>query len=64
MATGQVPATLTPEHRQTDFGTFLEQIERAYLWTTPAGLHRLVNHTGTHPITDDDLDLVRQLYAA
>jgi hypothetical protein len=35
-----------------------------YLWTTPTGLHRLVNHTGTHPITDDDLDLIRRIYAA
>jgi hypothetical protein len=34
-----------------------------YLWTTPTGLHRLVNHTGTHPITDDDLDLIRRLHA-
>ena len=35
-----------------------------YLWTTPHGLVRLVNHTGTHRITVDDVDLVRRLYAA
>ena len=35
-----------------------------YLWTTPHGLHRLVNHTGTHRITEDDLDLVRRIHAA
>jgi hypothetical protein len=35
-----------------------------YLWTSPTGLHRLVNHTGTHRLTDDDLDLVRRIHAA
>jgi hypothetical protein len=36
----------------------------AYLWTTPNGLIRLVNHTGTHSITDDDADLIRRIHAA
>jgi hypothetical protein len=53
-------------HRaKTHLNYTVEQLApAAYLWTTPTGMHRLVNHTGTHPITDDDLDLIRRLYAA
>jgi hypothetical protein len=43
----------------------VEQLGPAtYLWTTPTDLHRLVNHTGTHRLTEDDLDLVRRIHAA
>lgn len=53
-------------HRaKTHLGYQVEQLAPAvYLWTSPHGLHRLVNRTGTHRIVEDDLDLVRRIYAA
>lgn len=53
-------------HRaKTHLGYTVEQLALGtYLWTTPHGLIRLVNHTGTHPITEGDLDLLRRLHAA
>jgi hypothetical protein len=53
-------------HRaKTHLAYTVEQLAPAtYLWTTPHGLHRLVTPTGTHRITEDDLDLIRRLHAA
>jgi hypothetical protein len=55
-----------PEHRaRSHVAHRVEQLAPAtYLWTTPHGLHRLVNRTGTHRVTVDDLDLVRRIHAA
>jgi len=44
-------APLTRRHHRakTHLGYTVEQLDRAtYLWTTPHGLQRLVDHTGTH----------------
>lgn len=46
-------APLTRRHHRikTHLGYQVEQLDRtAYLWTTPHGLRRRVDHTGTHPI--------------
>ena len=53
-------------HRaKTHLGYTVEQLTHGtYLWRTPHGVIRLVNHTGTHHICDDDLELVRRLHAA
>jgi hypothetical protein len=53
-------------HRaKTHLNYTVQQLAPAtYLWTTPHGLHRLVTPTGTHRITDDDLDLIRRLHSA
>jgi len=53
-------------HRaKTHLGYTVEQLGPAtYLWTTPAGLLRLVNPTGTHPLTEDQADLIRRIHAA
>lgn len=53
-------------HRvKTHLGYQVEQLALGvYLWITPHGLIRLVNHTGTHEITEDDADLLRRLHAA
>lgn len=46
-------------HRRYD----VEQLAPAvYLWRTSRGLWRLVNHTGTHRVTEDDAELLRGLY--
>jgi hypothetical protein len=53
-------------HRaKTHLGYTVEQLALGvYLWTTPEGLTRLVNHTGTHRINPEDLDLIRRIHAA
>lgn len=52
-------------HRaKTHLGYRVEQLGLGtYLWTTPHGLHRLVNRTGTHVVDEDAVDLVRRLHA-
>ena len=53
-------------HRaKTHLGYQVEQLGLGtYLWTTPHGLLRVVNRTGTHHVTVDDADLLRRLHAA
>ncbi|MDH2415499.1 hypothetical protein [Nocardioides sp. CER19] len=59
------PLTRHNHRAKTHLGYQVRQLAPGtYLWTTPRGLHRLVNHTGTHHLTDDDLDLIRRIHAA
>jgi hypothetical protein len=50
-------APLTRHHHRakTHLGYQVKQLDLdTYLWTTPHGLHRLVDPTGTHQVTESD----------
>jgi len=49
------PLTRWHHRAKTHAGHRVTQLDDAtYLWTSPHGLHRLVDPTGTHPIDNDD----------
>ena len=59
------PLTRHAHRAKTHLGYTVEQLGLGvYLWTTPHGLARLVNQSGTHRLSEDDLDLVRRIHAA
>lgn len=49
------PLTRTHHRAKTHLGYLVTQVDDGtYLWTTPHGLARLVDPTGTHAVDDDD----------
>lgn len=59
------PLTRHAHRAKTHLPYRVEQLALGtYLWTTPHGLHRPVTPTGTHRLTDDELDLIHRLHAA
>jgi len=62
--TNTAPLSRRSHRAKTHADYRVEQLGPAtYLWTTPRGLTRLVDHTGTHPVTDLEVRLLRVLHA-
>jgi hypothetical protein len=56
------PLSRTAHRAKTHLGYQLHQLDLGtYLWRTPHGLYRLVNHTGTSPLDDDVGDELLQI---
>jgi hypothetical protein len=55
------PLSRTPHRAKTHLGYRVTQTGLAeYVWSTPHGLHRLVDEQGTHPITAADAELLTE----
>ena len=55
------PLSRTPHRAKTHLGYRVTQTGLSeYVWSTPHGLHRLVDQDGTHPLTAQDAELLTE----